>query len=128
MFSGNQDRDSIVYHKLARQITARYIRFIPVEWQSHISMRVEIYGCAGTSRCRTISQCITGSSGRPHLKLISYQSRFKLIIDSDPRLPVQQIKDWLAHSSKLIEHPIRFFFFLSLFLFFFFILLLLLFS
>ena len=49
VFSGNQDRDSIVYHKLARQITARYIRFIPVEWQSHISMRVEIYGCAGTS-------------------------------------------------------------------------------
>ncbi|XP_066019015.1 uncharacterized protein [Pocillopora verrucosa] len=47
VFSGNQDRDSIVYHKLARQITARYIRFIPVEWQSHISMRVEIYGCAG---------------------------------------------------------------------------------
>ena len=51
VFSGNQDRDSIVYHKLARQITARYIRFIPVEWQSHISMRVEIYGCAGTSWC-----------------------------------------------------------------------------
>ncbi|PFX33163.1 Neuropilin-2 [Stylophora pistillata] len=45
LFDGNQDTDSIVYHKLARQITARYIRFIPVEWRNHISMRLEIYGC-----------------------------------------------------------------------------------
>ncbi|XP_022805106.1 coagulation factor V-like [Stylophora pistillata] len=47
LFDGNQDTDSSVYHKLARQITARYIRFIPVEWRNHISMRVEIYGCEG---------------------------------------------------------------------------------
>ena len=26
---------------------ARYIRFIPIEWHNHISMRVEIYGCPG---------------------------------------------------------------------------------
>ena len=47
LFDGNQDPDNIVYHKLARQITARYIRFNPVEWYYRISMRVEIYGCEG---------------------------------------------------------------------------------
>ena len=47
MFIGNQDSDTVAYNSLTPPITARYIRFKPVEWYSHISMRIEIYGCQG---------------------------------------------------------------------------------
>ena len=44
-FDGNIDQNSAVYHDLNPPITARYIRFLPVEWNDEISMRVELYGC-----------------------------------------------------------------------------------
>ena len=44
-FAGNKDNDTVVYHTLNPPITARYIRFRPVKWKDHISMRVELYGC-----------------------------------------------------------------------------------
>ncbi|XP_058960954.2 EGF-like repeat and discoidin I-like domain-containing protein 3 [Pocillopora verrucosa] len=44
-FSGNQDRDTVVYHELNPPITARYIRFRPLTWQGLVSMRVELYTC-----------------------------------------------------------------------------------
>ena len=44
-FDGNTDQKSVVYHDLNPSITARYIRFLPVEWEDEISMRVELYGC-----------------------------------------------------------------------------------
>ncbi|XP_068694508.1 uncharacterized protein [Montipora foliosa] len=44
-FTANWDQDTIIYHKLNPPITARYIRFRPVNWHNHISMRVEVYGC-----------------------------------------------------------------------------------
>ena len=44
-FNGNTDKNSVVYHDLNPQIPARYIRFLPVEWNDEISMRVELYGC-----------------------------------------------------------------------------------
>ena len=44
-FDGNIDQNSVVYHDLNPPITARYIRFLPVEWNDEISMRVELYGC-----------------------------------------------------------------------------------
>ena len=44
---GNSDADSVVYHQLNPTIKARYIRFRPVVWNNHISMRVEVYGCCG---------------------------------------------------------------------------------
>ena len=47
-FTGNTDRNSVVYHELNPPIRARYIRFIPVAWNSFIAMRVELYGCTGT--------------------------------------------------------------------------------
>ncbi len=37
-----------MYHELNPPIRARYIRFRPVAWHNHISMRVELYGCRGT--------------------------------------------------------------------------------
>ena len=45
VFTGNVDQNTVVYHNLDPPITARYIRFKPVEWQDWISMRVELYGC-----------------------------------------------------------------------------------
>ena len=44
-FDGNIDENSVVYHDLNPSITARYIRFLPVEWEDEISLRVELYGC-----------------------------------------------------------------------------------
>ena len=44
-FDGNIDQNSVVYHDLNPSIIARYIRFLPVEWEGEISMRVELYGC-----------------------------------------------------------------------------------
>ena len=44
-FDGNIDENSVVYHDLNASITARYIRFLPVEWEGEISLRVELYGC-----------------------------------------------------------------------------------
>ncbi|XP_074628770.1 EGF-like repeat and discoidin I-like domain-containing protein 3 isoform X1 [Acropora palmata] len=45
VFTGNFDGDSIVRHNLNPPIRARYIRFQPIAWSDHISMRVELYGC-----------------------------------------------------------------------------------
>ncbi|XP_044183388.1 uncharacterized protein LOC114971011 isoform X2 [Acropora millepora] len=45
VFTGNFNRDSIVRHNLNPPIRARYIRFQPMAWRGHISMRVELYGC-----------------------------------------------------------------------------------
>ncbi|XP_015761857.1 PREDICTED: EGF-like repeat and discoidin I-like domain-containing protein 3 isoform X2 [Acropora digitifera] len=45
VFTGNFDRNSIVRHNLNPPIRARYIRFQPIAWSGHISMRVELYGC-----------------------------------------------------------------------------------
>ena len=47
MFDGNKDRDTPMYNMLNPPITARFVRICPVAWHSHISMRMEIYGCQG---------------------------------------------------------------------------------
>ncbi|XP_078375887.1 uncharacterized protein LOC144659348 [Oculina patagonica] len=44
-FDANQDRDTPVYHQLSPPIQSRYIRLRPTAWHSHISMRMELYGC-----------------------------------------------------------------------------------
>ena len=45
VFTGNTDRDTVVNHQLTPMIKARYIRLIPVEWNNHISLRMELYTC-----------------------------------------------------------------------------------
>ena len=55
VFAGNIDQNTVVYHDLNPPITARYIRFKPVEWQDWISMRVELYGCVQGKACMTIT-------------------------------------------------------------------------
>jgi hypothetical protein len=43
MFDGNKDQRSVVRHDLKNPISARYIRFVPVEYHNHKTMRVNVY-------------------------------------------------------------------------------------
>ncbi|XP_068678072.1 lactadherin-like [Montipora foliosa] len=45
IFMGNSDGGTIVSHKIMPS-TTRYVRFSILSWYWHISMRVELYGCA----------------------------------------------------------------------------------
>ena len=45
VFAGNTDKNTVVSHELNPPIRDRYIRFRPLTWNGHISMRVELYGC-----------------------------------------------------------------------------------
>ncbi|XP_058847925.1 contactin-associated protein-like 5 isoform X1 [Acipenser ruthenus] len=46
-FSGNTNADSVVQYKLQQHVIARFLRFVPLDWNANgrIGMRVEIYGC-----------------------------------------------------------------------------------
>ena len=46
VFDGNEDSDTVVLNKLTQPITARYIRLLPIEWHTHISMRIEPFAPA----------------------------------------------------------------------------------
>ncbi|XP_027051820.1 uncharacterized protein LOC113679072 [Pocillopora damicornis] len=52
-FLANSDRTTVVKHvfSLHIRLLARSVRFHPKGWQSHISMRVEIYGCKEDRSC-----------------------------------------------------------------------------
>ncbi|EDO48087.1 predicted protein, partial [Nematostella vectensis] len=45
LFRANTDRNTVVYHRFAKAIRAQYVRVHPKKWRSHISMRVELFGC-----------------------------------------------------------------------------------
>ena len=62
VFEGNKDSNSVFTNRLSQPIRARYIRFIPVEWHNHISMRVEIYGCLGVLRLHNFFRVLYGVS------------------------------------------------------------------
>ncbi|XP_073097755.1 contactin-associated protein-like 5 isoform X4 [Manis javanica] len=46
-FAGNTNADGVVLHRLLHSERARFIRFVPLEWNpsGKIGMRVEVYGC-----------------------------------------------------------------------------------
>lgn len=44
LFRGNKDRNTVVKNFFRRPIVARFVKFHPVSWHAHISMRVELYG------------------------------------------------------------------------------------
>ncbi|NXF40810.1 CNTP5 protein, partial [Nyctibius bracteatus] len=46
-FLGNTNADSVVYYKLQHSIKARFLRFVPLDWNvnGRIGMRIEVYGC-----------------------------------------------------------------------------------
>ena len=62
VFEGNKDSNSVFTNRLSQPIRARYIRFIPIEWHNHISMRVEIYGCPGVLRLHNFFRVLYGVS------------------------------------------------------------------
>uniref|UniRef100_A0AAZ3R6L6 Contactin-associated protein-like 5 n=1 Tax=Oncorhynchus tshawytscha TaxID=74940 RepID=A0AAZ3R6L6_ONCTS len=47
-YRGNTNSEGVVQHKLVHSITARFLRFIPLDWSTTgwIGLRVEVYGCA----------------------------------------------------------------------------------
>ncbi|XP_029394544.1 contactin-associated protein like 5-2 [Mus pahari] len=47
-FIGNMNANSVVHHKLLHSVRARFVRFVPLEWNPNgkIGMRVEVYGCS----------------------------------------------------------------------------------
>ena len=38
-FRGNTDQNTQVWHRFRNPVTARYVKFTPLSWNSHISMR-----------------------------------------------------------------------------------------
>uniref|UniRef100_A0A8D0FIF7 CNTP4 protein n=1 Tax=Strix occidentalis caurina TaxID=311401 RepID=A0A8D0FIF7_STROC len=46
-FAGNTNADSVIYYKLQHSIKARFLRFVPLDWNPNgrIGMRIEVYGC-----------------------------------------------------------------------------------
>nr|XP_020507441.1 contactin-associated protein-like 2 [Labrus bergylta] len=48
MFEGNVNSEGVVRYELQHPILARYIRFIPVDWnrKGRIGVRLELYGCS----------------------------------------------------------------------------------
>ncbi|XP_078374843.1 asialoglycoprotein receptor 2-like [Oculina patagonica] len=61
IIDGNTDQDSVVYHEINPPISARLIRFRPVAWHNHISMRVELYGCRVLFQCPPTWSAYEGS-------------------------------------------------------------------
>ncbi|XP_018424066.1 PREDICTED: contactin-associated protein-like 5 [Nanorana parkeri] len=48
VFPGNINADGVVNHKFQHSMKARFVRFVPLEWNpsGRIGMRVEVYGCS----------------------------------------------------------------------------------
>ncbi|XP_052092525.1 EGF-like repeat and discoidin I-like domain-containing protein 3 [Mytilus californianus] len=67
-FSGNSDQDTMATNMFKFPVTAKCIRILPTDWNSQISMRVEILGCplmttmspSTTSSLTTVSPSTTG--------------------------------------------------------------------
>lgn len=45
VFAGNTDRYTVVTHDLENPIITKFIRILPITWQSRIALRAEFYGC-----------------------------------------------------------------------------------
>ena len=50
VFIGNSDRYTVVRNKVKMPLVTRYIRIHPEDWNGHISMRTEFYGCREGNR------------------------------------------------------------------------------
>ncbi|KAL9970212.1 hypothetical protein ACROYT_G022549 [Oculina patagonica] len=61
-FTANSDRDTVVYHDLNPPFDASYVRFRPLTWHNHISMRVELYGCPALDLCSLGHDCKNGAT------------------------------------------------------------------
>ena len=45
VFSGNSDRDMVVRHSLFSVVLARFVRLYPQDYNDHMTLRWEVYGC-----------------------------------------------------------------------------------
>ncbi|KAM8934053.1 contactin-associated protein-like 5 [Pelodytes ibericus] len=47
VFPGNTNADGVIQHKFQHSIKARFLRFVPLEWNpsGKIGMRIEVFGC-----------------------------------------------------------------------------------
>jgi len=79
VFGGNIDRNTPVFHSLHSPIQARYVRFHPRTWTSHICTRAEVYGCQEGYHC---SMSLGMEDGRIHDAAMSAST-----IDSKPCAP-----------------------------------------
>eukprot|EP01012_Entosiphon_sulcatum_P034033 TRINITY_DN43101_c0_g1_i1.p1 TRINITY_DN43101_c0_g1~~TRINITY_DN43101_c0_g1_i1.p1 ORF type:complete len:579 (-),score=81.30 TRINITY_DN43101_c0_g1_i1:7-1716(-) len=51
-FEGNADGETPVTNRLAQPVLARFVRFYPLTWTGHPSLRVEVFACAAPNeRC-----------------------------------------------------------------------------
>eukprot|EP00057_Strongylocentrotus_purpuratus_P015715 XP_011670189.1 PREDICTED: EGF-like repeat and discoidin I-like domain-containing protein 3 [Strongylocentrotus purpuratus] len=46
VFDGNSDEDTVVNNTLPVPQDCRYVRLLPLTWQRHVSLRMELYGTA----------------------------------------------------------------------------------
>ena len=69
VFDGNNDINTVKSHNLNPPITARYIRFIPIDWHRRISMRVELYGCVPgkEGRCSNFMLSLSKKDRKSHM-------------------------------------------------------------
>jgi hypothetical protein len=88
-FGGNSNRDTERYHYFASPFVARYIRFHPVEWYNHVSMRAGLIGCPhhgkkdyGTLTCYWILTLYTNRLENPHAGLCATDRASWYCIDS----------------------------------------------
>ena len=44
VFTANSDQDTVVRNTLPAPVVCRYLRLLPVTWNGHISLRMELYG------------------------------------------------------------------------------------
>lgn len=67
-FAGNMNADSVMHHKLLHSVRARFIRFVPLEWNpsGKIGMRVEVYGCSYSKYPHKLSALVCFASGIIH--------------------------------------------------------------
>ncbi|KAL9982966.1 hypothetical protein ACROYT_G005081 [Oculina patagonica] len=68
VFIGNVDRNSIVDHVLLQPITARYVQIKPIEWNGHISLRAEFFGCVLSDRYQVIGRNVHMDYVQEHLR------------------------------------------------------------
>ncbi|KAM9508717.1 contactin-associated protein-like 4 isoform 5-T5 [Guaruba guarouba] len=76
-FSGNMNADSVVYYKLQHSIKARFLRFVPLDWNPNgrIGMRIEVYGCTYSAGL---------NNGQWHSVSLSVKrNRISIIVDND---------------------------------------------
>ena len=82
---GNKDQNTVVSHDLYPPIIARYVRFRPIEWSVWVSMRVELYGCQGTTTTLKFNRASIANTGRinyltGHEKILTFKIKHFLNI------------------------------------------------